>query len=49
MPHNRIVQVNAAFNALTGYTDRVVIGRIADDLQLWNDDAQRQRLETEIG
>jgi PAS domain S-box-containing protein len=49
MTHNRIVQVNAAFKALTGYTDRAVIGRIADDLQIWNDAAQCQRLETEIG
>ncbi len=46
---NRIVQVNAAFKALTGYADRAVIGRIADDLQLWNDAGQREDLETEIG
>ena len=45
---NRIVQVNAAFKALTGYADEAVIERVADDLQLWNDAAQRQGLETEI-
>ena len=45
---NRIVQVNAAFKSLTGYTDHAVVDRIADDLQLWNDAAQRVELETEI-
>ncbi len=45
---NRIVQVNQAFKRLTGYTDKAVEGKVADDLQLWNDAAQRQGLETEI-
>ncbi|WP_380786865.1 PAS domain S-box protein [Sphingomonas sp. R86521] len=45
---NRIVQVNAAFKTLTGYDEAAVIGRIADDLQLWNDAAQREGLEHEI-
>ena len=45
---NRIVQVNAAFKTLTGYEDEAVIDRVADDLQLWNDAAQRQGLENDI-
>jgi PAS domain S-box-containing protein len=45
---NRIVQVNAAFKTLTGYADDAVVGRVADDLQLWNDASQRVGLETEI-
>ncbi|TXC71042.1 helix-turn-helix transcriptional regulator [Sphingomonas ginsenosidivorax] len=45
---NRITQVNAAFETLTGYDDAAVIGRVADDLQLWNDAAQREGLEQEI-
>ncbi len=45
---NRILQVNAAFKTLTGYDDRAVIDRVADDLQLWNDAGQREQLETEI-
>ncbi|HXH15414.1 MAG TPA: helix-turn-helix transcriptional regulator [Sphingomonas sp.] len=45
---DRIVQVNATFKALTGYADRAVIGKVADDLQLWNDAGQRQGLENEI-
>ena len=45
---NRIAQVNAAFKTLTGYTEKAVVGMVADDLQLWNDAAQREGLETEI-
>jgi PAS domain S-box-containing protein len=45
---NRIVQVNEAFKRLTGYTGHAVVGRVADDLQLWNDASQREGLETEI-
>jgi len=45
----RIFEINAAFRALTGYDDEAVAGRVADDLQLWNDAAQRQELEAEIG
>ncbi|MCK8455549.1 helix-turn-helix transcriptional regulator [Sphingomonas faeni] len=45
---NRIVQVNAGFKALTGHSESAVIGRVADDLQLWNDAAQRDELEVEI-
>ncbi|MGW8280094.1 PAS domain S-box protein [Sphingomonas aurantiaca] len=44
----RIFEINAAFRALTGYDDEAVAGRVADDLQLWNDAAQRQELEAEI-
>jgi len=42
---HEIVQVNAAFRELTGYTDDEVIGRVADDLQLWEDAGQRKQLE----
>ncbi|MEG3166106.1 PAS domain S-box protein [Sphingomonas sp. PB2P19] len=44
----RIAQVNTGFTALTGYDERAVLGRVADDLQLWNDAAQREGLEDEI-
>ncbi|MBB5728666.1 PAS domain S-box protein [Sphingomonas prati] len=45
---NRITQVNTAFTALTGYDAPSVIGRVADDLHLWNDAAQRRTLEQGI-
>jgi PAS domain S-box-containing protein len=45
---NRIVEVNEAFGKLTGYSDHAVVGRVADDLQLWNDANQRLGLEAEI-
>lgn len=45
---HRIVNVNDAFRRLTGYSGHDAIGRVADDLQLWNDAAQRQGLEQEI-
>ena len=46
---HRINEVNDAFGRMTGYESRQVIGRVADDLQLWNDAKQRQELEAEIG
>lgn len=45
---HRIINVNEAFRRLTRYSSRDVIGRVADDLQLWNDASQRQGLEEEI-
>jgi PAS domain S-box-containing protein len=45
---NRIVEVNDAFRILTGYSPRAVVGRVADELQLWNDATQRLGLEAEI-
>jgi PAS domain S-box-containing protein len=45
---NRIVEVNDAFKNLTDYSTQAVVGRVADDLQLWNDAAQRKGLEAEI-
>ncbi|MDB5701373.1 MAG: helix-turn-helix transcriptional regulator [Sphingomonadales bacterium] len=45
---NRIVDVNDAFGKLTGYASHAVIGRVADDLQLWSDARQRVGLEAEI-
>ncbi|WP_200940755.1 PAS domain S-box protein [Sphingomonas sp. Leaf339] len=45
---NRIVRANEAFQSLTGYSAPAIGGRIADDLQLWNDASQRQGLEKEI-
>ncbi len=44
----RIVEVNDAFRRLTGYTDAEAVGRVADDLQLWGDAAQRRGVEAEI-
>ncbi|MDB5714477.1 MAG: helix-turn-helix transcriptional regulator [Sphingomonadales bacterium] len=45
---NRIVEVNDAFRNLTDYSTHAVVGRVADDLQLWNDAQQRRGLEAEI-
>ncbi|QBM75178.1 helix-turn-helix transcriptional regulator [Sphingomonas sp. AAP5] len=44
----RIINVNDAFRRLTGYSGHDAIGKVADDLQLWNDAAQREGLEAEI-
>ena len=45
---HRIVEANRAFGRMTGYGMHEVIGRVADDLQLWNDAAQRLSLEEEV-
>lgn len=45
---NRIVEVNDAFRNLTDYSAHAVVGRVADDLQLWNDVQQRRGLEEQI-
>ncbi|MEG3089407.1 helix-turn-helix transcriptional regulator [Sphingomonas sp. PB4P5] len=44
----RIIEVNAAFKRLTGYSGHDTVGRVPDDLQLWNDARQREGLEDEI-
>ena len=48
LPDHRIVEVNEAFARLTGRTSHELIGRLADDFQLWNDVEQRHHLESEI-
>ena len=45
---HRIVEVNEAFVRMTGRPANELIGRVADDFQLWNDAAQRRSLEEEI-
>jgi PAS domain S-box-containing protein len=45
---HRIINVNDAFRRLTGYSGHNAIGKVADDLQLWNDARQREGLEDEI-
>ena len=47
-PENRIVEVNEAFLRLTGRTTHELIGRVADDVQLWNDAAQRRSVEEDV-
>jgi len=46
---HRIINVNDAFRRMTGYAGQDAIGRVADDLQLWNDASQRAGLEEQIG
>ncbi len=45
---HRILNANDAFRRMTGHSRHRLIGRVADDLQLWNDAAQRRGLEEEI-
>ena len=45
---HRIVEVNDAFQRLAGRTGQQILGRVADDLQLWNDAGQRREVEEEI-
>ena len=45
---NRIVDVNEAFLRMTGHDNGAIIGRLIDDLQLWNDAALRRSMEDEI-
>ncbi len=45
---HRIVNANEAFRRMTGHSRHRLIGRVADDLQLWNDAEQRRGLEEEI-
>ncbi len=44
----RIVEVNQAFGQLAGYAAAEVIGKVADDLQLWGSAAQRLSIEAVI-
>ena len=45
---HRIINVNDAFRRMTGYAGQDAVGRVADDLQLWNDAGQRAGLEGQI-
>ncbi|TVV71148.1 helix-turn-helix transcriptional regulator [Sphingomonas solaris] len=45
---HRILNANEAFRRMTDHPRHRLIGRVADDLQLWNDAAQRRGLEAEI-
>jgi PAS domain S-box-containing protein len=47
-PENRFVEVNEAFARLTGRTAHQLVGRAADDIQLWSDAALRRTTEEEI-
>ncbi|WP_024343452.1 PAS domain S-box protein [Bradyrhizobium japonicum] len=41
----RLVEVNEAFKALTGYSEEELIGRSPTDVRLWNDKSAQQGLE----
>ncbi|HEX8485986.1 helix-turn-helix transcriptional regulator [Sphingomonas sp.] len=45
---HRIVEANEAFRRLAGRASEEILGRVADDLQLWNDANQRRDVEQEI-
>ena len=45
---NRIVEVNDAFVRMAGRSSHELVGRTVDDVQLWNDAAQRRTMEGEI-
>lgn len=45
---HRIARVNAAFRQLTGYDDKAVLGRTADELALWEAAAQREAAEADL-
>ncbi len=47
-PENRFVEVNEAFSRLTGRAAHELVGRVADDIQLWNDAGLRCSIEEEI-
>ena len=47
-PENRFVEVNEAFSRLTGRTAHELVGRVADDIQLWNSAELRRSTEEEI-
>ena len=44
----RIIEVNEAFVHMTGRSSHELVGRNVDDVQLWNDAAQRRSMEQEI-
>lgn len=45
---HRIIDANEAFRRVTGRTSEELLGRVADDIQLWNDAEQRRHVEAEI-
>ena len=47
-PENRFVEVNEAFCRMTRRAVHDLVGRVADDIQLWNDAALRRSTENEI-
>jgi PAS domain S-box-containing protein len=47
-PDNRFVEVNEAFARMTGRAAHDLVGRVADDIQLWHDAALRRTTEEEI-
>ncbi len=48
MPDNRFTEINEAFSRMTGRAAHDLIGRVADEIQLWNDAALRRSTEQEI-
>ena len=48
IPDYRIVEANEAFLRLVGRSAHELIGRVADDLQLWHDAAQRRSVEEQV-
>ncbi|HVF94068.1 MAG TPA: PAS domain S-box protein [Sphingomonas sp.] len=46
---HRIARVNAACRDLTGFEDSELLGRTAEEIQLWQQSEQRQGLEGELG
>jgi PAS domain S-box-containing protein len=44
----KLIEVNEAFKAMTGYSEEEVAGRSATGLRLWSDNAARQRFEQTI-
>ena len=45
---HRLLNANAAFQAMTGYGDSDAVGRTPSDLTLWDTGATRRRLEQEL-
>ena len=48
LPSGRLAMVNPAFSRLTGYAADEVIGRVGDELGLWNDTLERDRLRAAL-
>lgn len=42
LPEGRILEVNAGFEKVTGYSRQEVLGRTSNEIQLWEDPDQRQ-------
>jgi PAS domain S-box-containing protein len=45
---HRLTSVNAAFRDLTGYADDLAVGQTADQLGLWEQAAQRRKIEADV-